>query len=153
MAILSRSSLSKQQRIDYTAAVRCLQKKPHILPNTQVPGARSRFDDVIATHILQAPYIHFSVSPSHVILNGFFSGPLPNSDRVSFSLGTATTPISTTKSCARNVDTAVLSPTGTGHCPTKIHGNPRSLTARWTRWAAMARPSPTIQPKSPPSAW
>lgn len=61
IAIPSRSSLSKQHRIDYTTAVRCLQKKPHAFPSAQVPGARSRFDDVIATHIFQAPYIHFSV--------------------------------------------------------------------------------------------
>ena len=56
-----RSSLTKEQRIEYTTAVQCLQKKPNQISNEQIPGARSRFDDVIATHLLQTPYIHFSV--------------------------------------------------------------------------------------------
>ncbi|KAI4223670.1 MAG: hypothetical protein L6R40_008491 [Gallowayella cf. fulva] len=53
-------SLTPKDRIDYTTAVRCLQKKPNKISNTRVPGARTRFDDVIASHIFQSPFIHFS---------------------------------------------------------------------------------------------
>lgn len=59
-----RSSLTKEQRIKYTTAVQCLQKKPNKISNEEIPGARSRFDDVIATHILQTLHIHFSVGVS-----------------------------------------------------------------------------------------
>ncbi|KAI4221139.1 MAG: hypothetical protein LQ349_007919 [Xanthoria aureola] len=54
------SSLSPKQRSAYTTAVECLQSKPNLISNIRVPGARTRFDDVVAAHIFQAPYIHFS---------------------------------------------------------------------------------------------
>lgn len=57
----SRGSLSKQSRIDYTNAVQCLQQKSPVSPLSEVPGARSRFDDFSAGHIIQSPYVHFSV--------------------------------------------------------------------------------------------
>ncbi len=60
-----RSSLSRKQRIEYTTAVRCLQTKPNVVSNTKVPGARTRFDDVVSTHIFQAPFVHFSVLSLH----------------------------------------------------------------------------------------
>ncbi|KAL8809453.1 MAG: hypothetical protein Q9200_003400 [Gallowayella weberi] len=53
-------SLLPKDRIDYTNAVHCLQKKANQISNDRVPGARSRFDDVIASHIFQSPFIHFS---------------------------------------------------------------------------------------------
>ena len=53
--------MSKEQRIKYTTAVRCLQTKPNVVSNTKVPGARTRFDDVVSTHMFQAPFVHFSV--------------------------------------------------------------------------------------------
>lgn len=62
----NRGSLAKKDRVAYTTAVRCLQATPNVFSNSEVPGARSRFDDVIGTHIIQAPYIHFSVSAHHL---------------------------------------------------------------------------------------
>ncbi|KAL8725820.1 MAG: hypothetical protein Q9166_007107 [cf. Caloplaca sp. 2 TL-2023] len=56
----STGSLSAKQRIDYTNAVQCLQKKPNVISRLRVPGAHTRFDDVIATHVFQPPYLHFS---------------------------------------------------------------------------------------------
>lgn len=67
----TRSSLSPKQRSAYTTAVECLQSKPNLISNIRVPGARTRFDDVVAAHIFQAPYIHFSVSSI------IFPRPLP----------------------------------------------------------------------------
>lgn len=50
--------LSKKDRRDYIAAVLCLQQKPSQLPPGLVPGARSRFDDFVATHVNQTSSIH-----------------------------------------------------------------------------------------------
>ena len=57
-----RSDLSVQEREDYINAVLCLQSKPSQIPKGQVPGALSRFDDFVATHITQAPMLHDPVS-------------------------------------------------------------------------------------------
>ena len=57
--------MSKNERIEYTTAVQCLQKLPNKVSNEEIPGARSRFDDVISTHILQTFHIHFSVNHPH----------------------------------------------------------------------------------------
>lgn len=44
----------------YTDAVLCLQKKTNLTPLSLMPGARSRFDDFVGTHINQTGFIHFS---------------------------------------------------------------------------------------------
>ncbi|KAF2440766.1 Di-copper centre-containing protein [Karstenula rhodostoma CBS 690.94] len=54
------SALTKKQRKAYTDAVLCLQSKPARTPASVAPGVRSRYDDFIATHILQANYIHYT---------------------------------------------------------------------------------------------
>ncbi len=59
--VATRGSLSHQSRIEYTNAVQCLQQKPAISSSYDVPGARSHFDDFSATHIIEAPHVHFSV--------------------------------------------------------------------------------------------
>ncbi|KAF2021979.1 Di-copper centre-containing protein [Aaosphaeria arxii CBS 175.79] len=53
-------SLSPKERIAYTDAVRCFQKKQAKTPASLVPGARSRYDDWIGTHINQTVFIHYS---------------------------------------------------------------------------------------------
>ncbi|KAF2721222.1 Di-copper centre-containing protein [Polychaeton citri CBS 116435] len=53
-------SLSKQQRLDYVKAVQCLQKLPARTPANVAPGARSRFDDFVVTHIQQTLTIHYT---------------------------------------------------------------------------------------------
>ncbi|EGF98756.1 uncharacterized protein MELLADRAFT_40700 [Melampsora larici-populina 98AG31] len=51
-------SLSKEERIDYTNSILCLKSKPSITPNQIAPGAKSRYDDFIVTHINQTFTIH-----------------------------------------------------------------------------------------------
>ncbi|KAF3059613.1 hypothetical protein GL218_04835 [Daldinia childiae] len=53
-------SLSKNERKAYTDAVLCLQSLPAKTPASVAPGAKSRYDDFVATHILQTPYIHYT---------------------------------------------------------------------------------------------
>lgn len=52
-----RSSLSKSNRKKYTDAVLCLQSKP-ARSGSIAPGAKSRYDDFLATHINQTLTIH-----------------------------------------------------------------------------------------------
>ncbi|KAH7311288.1 hypothetical protein B0I35DRAFT_437840 [Stachybotrys elegans] len=53
-------SLSQAERLDYVNAVICLQNKPARTPSSVAPGAKSRFDDFVATHINQTRAIHFT---------------------------------------------------------------------------------------------
>lgn len=54
------SSMPPDDRIAYTNAVRCLQKLPARSPPEWAPGAKSRFDDFVATHINQTATIHWT---------------------------------------------------------------------------------------------
>lgn len=53
-------SLSNPERKAYTDAVLCFQAKQAKTPSSLVPGAKSRFDDWVATHINQTTTIHYS---------------------------------------------------------------------------------------------
>jgi tyrosinase len=55
-------TLSNQERKSYTDAVVCLQKKQAKTPSELVPGAKSRYDDWVATHVNQTQTIHYTVS-------------------------------------------------------------------------------------------
>lgn len=57
-----RGSLSKSDRIAYTNAVKCLMKKPSRFDPSQVPGAKSLFDDFVAVHVNQTFTIHLTAS-------------------------------------------------------------------------------------------
>ena len=56
------STLSKNQRKDYIKAVQCLQEKPALTPASVAPGAKTRFDDFVATHINQTLTIHYTAN-------------------------------------------------------------------------------------------
>ena len=56
-----RGSLSKSARVEYIEAVKCIRKKPAKSSLKDVPGARNRFDDFVATHIVATPYVHKDV--------------------------------------------------------------------------------------------
>lgn len=58
--------MTKQERIDYTKAVKCLySQKPPLSSPQDVPGARNRFDDFVAAHVKETYKIH---------INGYFYG-------------------------------------------------------------------------------
>ncbi|PBP16779.1 putative tyrosinase central domain protein [Diplocarpon rosae] len=52
--------LSSEERIAYTNAVLCFQNKTTLTPAELVPGARSRFDDFVATHMNQTNSVHYT---------------------------------------------------------------------------------------------
>lgn len=58
LQICARRTLSKSQRLQYLKSVQCLLQKPAITPSIVVPGAVSRYDDLVATHINQTMSIH-----------------------------------------------------------------------------------------------
>lgn len=57
---LHRGSLSQTERKSYISAVKCLQSKPARTPAEVAPGAKTRFDDYVATHINQTLAIHYT---------------------------------------------------------------------------------------------
>ncbi|KAL2142548.1 hypothetical protein VTI28DRAFT_1051 [Corynascus sepedonium] len=57
------SDLSVDERKEYISAVLCLQSKPSKIPEGEAPGALSRFDDFVATHMTMAGQLH---SPTHL---------------------------------------------------------------------------------------
>lgn len=50
--------MSGKERIAFTDAVNCLHKLPAKTPVSVAPGAKSRYDDLVVTHIQQSDYIH-----------------------------------------------------------------------------------------------
>ncbi|MCJ1294457.1 hypothetical protein MMC34_006015 [Xylographa carneopallida] len=52
------TNLTTTQRTAFTDAILCMMEKPSITPKSVVPGARSRYDDFVATHINQTLTIH-----------------------------------------------------------------------------------------------
>jgi len=54
------SNFSTSEKKAYINAVLCLQSKPPLTPSTLAPGAKTRYDDFIATHINQTLRIHFT---------------------------------------------------------------------------------------------
>jgi tyrosinase len=53
-------TFSKTQKKSYISSLLCLQKLPSLTPSEQAPGARSRYDDFVATHINQTTTIHYT---------------------------------------------------------------------------------------------
>ncbi|OAG02011.1 Di-copper centre-containing protein [Paraphaeosphaeria sporulosa] len=52
------STFSPKERKEYIAAVQCLTTKPSKTPSSVAPGAKTRYDDFVATHINQTLSIH-----------------------------------------------------------------------------------------------
>ncbi len=46
----------------YIDAVKCLQSKPARTPASEAPGAKTRFDDFVVTHINQTQALHYTGS-------------------------------------------------------------------------------------------
>ena len=54
-------SFSTPEKKAYIGSVLCLQQKPARTPSHLAPGARTRYDDFVATHINQTLQIHYTV--------------------------------------------------------------------------------------------
>ncbi|KAK7995202.1 hypothetical protein PG990_013975 [Apiospora arundinis] len=52
--------LSKEERLDYVQAVKCLISLPAHTPSDYAPGAKSRYDDFIVTHINHTLDAHYT---------------------------------------------------------------------------------------------
>lgn len=52
---------SRREKKDWISSVLCLQGQRPRTPSPKAPGARTRYDDFVATHINQTMYIHYSV--------------------------------------------------------------------------------------------
>jgi hypothetical protein len=57
-----RNDLSIDERTDYINSVLCLQKKPSKAVN--IPGAKNRYDDFVATHMTLVNMLHSPVTLS-----------------------------------------------------------------------------------------
>ena len=55
---------SRKERREYIEAILCLQRLPSQTPPDLAPGAKSRYDDYVSTHINQTTFIHRSVGSS-----------------------------------------------------------------------------------------
>lgn len=56
--------MSGVERINYTDALNCLMDKPSQTPSDMAPGAKTRYDDWVVTHINQTLSIHSTVRSS-----------------------------------------------------------------------------------------
>ncbi|RSM02270.1 hypothetical protein CDV31_010990 [Fusarium ambrosium] len=54
------NTFSKSEKKAYITAVKCLQSKPAKSPASFAPGAKTRFDDWVATHVDQTQIIHYT---------------------------------------------------------------------------------------------
>lgn len=62
LTLPSRHDLTVDERKAYTSAVLCLQAKEPQTPSSLAPGAKTRYDDWIVTHINQTYTIHFNAN-------------------------------------------------------------------------------------------
>lgn len=92
-------TLSDPQRRAFIDAILCLQQLPSQTPPDLASGAKTRYDDFIATHINQTGQIHFTVRPQQLR-----SAPTDHS-RERFSDGIGTSSGSLNKRCVASVAT------------------------------------------------
>jgi hypothetical protein len=120
-------SLSDEEKIAYTDAVKCLMELPSI-GGDAIPGAKSRFDDFVGVHINQTPFIHVTVSHAFIHLQ---SSQELTQNRATSSHGTATSPGPTSTPSAQSAATKATNPTSTGaSTPTTSSARHSSTAAR-----------------------
>src|SRR3954468_13188587 len=62
-SFLFRSVLTKDEKLNYIEAIKCIHSKPALTPSAVASGARSRYDDFVVTHVLQTYSVHATVRP------------------------------------------------------------------------------------------
>lgn len=102
-------SLSRREKLDYINAVKCLHKLPAKTPASVAPGAKSRYDDLVVTHIQQSLHLHGTVSATYV-----FPLQLLTTNRETSSHGTAGILGRWSRCSGTNVDTRDTNHTITG---------------------------------------
>lgn len=90
--------------------MKCFLSKPGITPKADAPGAVSRYDDLVATHINQTFSIHYVVRRIRIT----FLGIRLTLYRVISSHGIGGSPLSMSKAYATSVAIGAPSHTGTG---------------------------------------
>jgi hypothetical protein len=106
-------TLSNTERKAYTDAVVCLQKKQAKTPSELIPGAKSRYDDWVGTHVNQTQTIHYTVR----FLSNSRTFIFTKLFRVLSWDGTVTSHGSTSRRSETSVATRATSHTGTGPRP------------------------------------
>ena len=104
-----RSDLSVEDREKYIETVLCLQSKPSQADKKKFPGALSRYDDFVATHMTLAMQLHSTVSCFHSIAIPSTLDHLTHMDSLTFCLPIDTISGSMKRSCASNAVTRVTS--------------------------------------------
>ncbi|KAK5655063.1 hypothetical protein OQA88_5962 [Cercophora sp. LCS_1] len=51
-------TLSKKERLSCIDAIHCLASKPPLSPPSEIPGARSRYDDFVGSHVRRTDFVH-----------------------------------------------------------------------------------------------
>ncbi|KAF2713594.1 Di-copper centre-containing protein [Pleomassaria siparia CBS 279.74] len=57
--------LTKEERLEYIRAVKCILAKPSKLPAGKYPGAVSRYDDFVVVHMNMTPSVHGTANFMH----------------------------------------------------------------------------------------
>ena len=63
--ITFRSTLPKNEKLNYIDAVKCIHTKPALTDTGVAAGAKSRFDDFVVTHVIQTYWVHGTVRLNH----------------------------------------------------------------------------------------
>ena len=121
-----RSTLSRNEKLNYIDAVKCLHEKPALTPSAVAAGAKSRFDDFVVTHVIQTYWVHGTVSSK--LLFRMRCSSLTRFRPTSL-LGTVGTSGPTSSSCVTSVATRATSHTTVTPGGTRTPPNRPYLTA------------------------
>ena len=69
-------AFSTEEKKAYIESVLCLQALPSRTPPDLAPGAKTRYDDFVATHINQTDFIHRSVCFTYAISSSTMGMPI-----------------------------------------------------------------------------
>jgi hypothetical protein len=107
---MRRSFLTRSEKKEYIAAVKCLASKPAKTPAGLAAGAKNRYDDFVATHINQTMAIHGTVLQAYLNCGAMSS----RVDRETSWPGTGTSPGLMNRPCATSAVTGAISRITTG---------------------------------------